>query len=78
MISTGEMPTYFTADVITYTCNSGYTQKNVRDIRCVCDVSYTVDWTCTIDVTNFENECEKGEYNDFEAIVIFLSMITMN
>jgi len=52
------LPTYFTAHAITYTCNSGYSQRTARDIACICNVINEDDWSCSI--PDFENECEKG------------------
>jgi len=60
MITSGEMPRYFTTDTITYTCNSGYSPQNGREITCTCDDTNTDDWSCSIPVANFENECRIG------------------
>jgi len=60
MVTSGQMPTYFTADTIMYSCISGYSPQNAMEVSCICDVSNTDDWSCTIDITDFENECWKG------------------
>jgi len=60
MISAGQMPTYFTANTITYICNSGYKSQNVREITCTCNATNTDNWSCSIPVDDFETECEKG------------------
>jgi len=60
MISTGQITPYFTADVITYTCKSGYTQRNARDIICICKVENVDNWACSIPDDDFASECVKG------------------
>jgi len=60
MITIGQKPIYFTADRVNYTCNSGYSQQNVNEISCICDVENADDWSCTIEVADFENECVEG------------------
>jgi len=60
MISTGQKPTYFTADVISYTCISGYMQENKRKVTCTCDVENNNNWSCSISVDDFANECVRG------------------
>jgi len=60
MISAGQNPTYFNTDVISYTCISGYMQENEREITCTCDVENIDNWSCSISVVDFANECVRG------------------
>jgi len=60
MITTGQMLTYFTADMITYSCFPGYRQQIEREISCTCNVTHTDNWSCSIPDDDFETECEEG------------------
>jgi len=62
MITSEKMPAYFTTDSITYTCISGYSQRIEKEISCICNVINNNHWSCTVEVADFENECEKGQY----------------
>jgi len=55
-----QMPSYFNAETITYECIPGYSQQDVREINCTCNVSNAENWSCTIPVDDFEDECKKG------------------